>query len=66
MNLHYSPKERVLIVDPRCQLYGWGQYLRVDPPRYYRINIDGQPLTCAWPTAQKAWAAALRALRGAR
>jgi hypothetical protein len=66
MSLHLSPKARVLIVEPRCALYSWGRYLSVDRYPYHRVEIAGEPLTCAWPTAQKAWAAALRALRGAR
>lgn len=57
--MHYSPKERALIVEPRCQLYSWVTGLRT----FHRIEIAGEPLTCAWTTAREAWAAALRSLK---
>lgn len=57
--MHYAPKQRVLIVEPRCQLYSWVVGMR----SFHRVEIAGEPITCAWRTPQEAWAAALRALK---
>jgi hypothetical protein len=64
--MHLSPKQRVQIVEPRCEMYQWRNSSEWKATTYYRIEIAGEPLTCAWLRAQDAWAAALRALRGTR
>jgi hypothetical protein len=62
--MHLTPKDRVLIIEPRAYLHSWEMHKGVDRTgRYcFRVEIEGQPLTCAWRTAVHAWAAALRAL----
>jgi hypothetical protein len=58
---HLTPKERALIVEPRLELKTWQDYALA--MTYHRVEIAGEPVTCAWKSAREAWAAALRALR---
>lgn len=57
---HWTPKERVNIIQPRAELHSWTDRAGV---MSYRIDIDGQPLTMAYLRARFAWAAALTTLR---
>lgn len=63
MTRHFTPKERALIVEPRLELHSWQVRFGWDLRTFFRIELAGEPVTCAWRTAQAAWAAALRALR---